>query len=307
MNVSFDLRNQNDQAVLLRKVITDMCACIRLFLKHAPLNNIFVCFDAKEIFRKKINSTYKASRVKKEDEFYMIQQEIFEILIIKGINAMRIIDLEADDLCYLVSNKDGFINKEIVNVVITSDYDAHQLINENTVVYNDNSKSPKIFCEQCFDHTPLFYPTLADTISENKITIQFSYAFLTLCEKVFLGCEGDEVERWLPKGQGIKKIEKCLTSLKLLRLNLMKFNSIQQIDNLILILMAVGTDLGLRKPAQDYKHRLELVYLNKELYPIHSTEMWNNISFMLNSQVSNNMDDYQMPKLLQGTKYIHFV
>lgn len=108
-------------------------------------DHMVVCCDGKGTWRKKIYPQYKANRVEKLNERtpYEIEKEtelkrIFEedfLPFLKertNVSVLQLDQAEADDLIC------GFINlhKDDINIIVSTDNDFVQLINENVFIYN---------------------------------------------------------------------------------------------------------------------------------------------------------------------------
>jgi len=190
----FDIKQEKWQLTLGRKCITDLLSIVK---KFPDAEQVIFSFDAKnENFRKALNKTYKANRTKKEQEFYDLLDEIYNIFLHKGYNAIRIEGLEADDILALSRES----AKNMFCVLVSNDEDIRQLVNCRTVVFTANTNNYKLYCDTL--------NTVAKNIPEMVPAAQSINPDLILFEKLLLGCQGDNVERLLPKGHGPQKVKK---------------------------------------------------------------------------------------------------
>jgi len=291
----FSLEKENDRFVFVRKFFIDLCAAVNMFEKQY-IENVYFCFDSRS-FRKQISIKYKATRLPKQQEFYDIMDESVEVLKSHGLNVYKIEGLEADDLVGLISNSNK--GNEKLNVIYSGDEDTHQLLNENTVVYNNMSKRKIIYFtgsienilkNEVLNSGPIFKKFFHDKI----FTFKKQNPIKVLVEKIFLGCEGDEVERLLPFGFGTKKIEKILHKTNLIY----KSPELLSEEDLIYIC----EQCKIRYDFVTFNMQLQLVGLNMKYYPHYSLALFN-------KQKTNFLPDieFKMQTILQPTKYIHYV
>jgi len=191
-NESFSLENQRDKTILIRKVVADLMNSIgKLF--HAP-ENVFFCFDS-ESWRKWLEPEYKANRAEKEVGLKDTLDEVYSILLSLSYKVFKADGAEADDcisfICYLFSDQQ--------KIIISGDVDMHSLIDENTVVWNNNVQKPRIFLLNQDEFCYLNHP-YEKILTEPK---------LVLFQKIALGCPTDNIAALIDKkGVGLKTIEK---------------------------------------------------------------------------------------------------
>jgi len=101
--------------------------------KEFKPSSISVAFDvAKKTFRNEIYSEYKAKRPPMPDDLVIQIPKIKEFLRLKGIPIWEFENYEADDLIATVAKE--FSKKDKV-LIVSSDKDLFQLINENIMIY----------------------------------------------------------------------------------------------------------------------------------------------------------------------------
>ncbi len=300
INPTFSLEKENDHAVFVRKFFTDICAAINLFDKEY-VKNVYFCFDSTP-FRKQISTKYKATRTPKEQSFYDTMNECMEILQDNKFNCVKIDGFEADDLVGLIASLDE--TKNTLQVIYSGDEDTHQLICDNTVVYNNLSKNKiiylnkKVYLNEKFelldaDENKLF----SNFLKDKTIVFKKANPFIVLIEKIFLGCEGDEVERIAQFGIGPKKIEKVIKKLEL------ENKSVYEINDEILIRICEA--LEIKYELSIFQRQLQLVCLQKQFYPKEILESFFN--FVINDVKQLPTVEIKMQHLLKNTKYIHYV
>lgn len=85
-------------------------------------------------FRHQQNEEYKANRTK-NDEIYQVTYPLDDLMNSMGIKVMYPYHLEADDIMHYISVK----NKD-QNIIVSTDKDILQLVNEYTIIYNPIKK-----------------------------------------------------------------------------------------------------------------------------------------------------------------------
>lgn len=237
----FDLEQKRSQYVLGRKCITDIMSIIQKLNFSVEKDKVFICMDGINIFRKNIDSDYKANRTRKKEEFYNVLNEVYNVLFIKGFNVIQIQELEADDLLCLFSES---LDSKELTILVSNDKDVKQLVDDNIVVYTANSLNNKIFCKKDeYDIVSFYLNELADLFTEiDPEFIKF--------EKILLGDSGDNVPKLLPKGVGTRRVSNMYDKVK----------SYKNIENLI------GVDLT-NITSEQLKHQEKLVILSSENMP----------------------------------------
>lgn len=216
----FDINDKEWQKKLIEKFIIDIFSLCRKFGK---IDEIFLCFDSANYFRKQIDTQYKANRTRKEQVFYDIQNKCLEVFKQNNLNCLKIEGLEADDLLALCSE-----STESFTILISNDEDIRQLADHKTVIFTANSLNSKIFYSVSNDDLRLI------NIHERLFT-QVDPYFTLFC-KLLVGCDGDNVPRIVKSGIGPKTLERMYEKVILEDLGFekgLKFFNIQ-IDNEIL-------------------------------------------------------------------------
>jgi len=302
INPTFSLEKENDHAVFVRKFFTDICAAINLFDKEY-VKNVYFCFDSKELFRKQVSLKYKATRTPKEQSFYDTLIECMKILQSNGFNCLKIDGFEADDLVALIASLNE--DEGTLNVIYSGDEDTHQLIDDRTVVYNNLSKSKIIyysgnkmgdyFKTQILEKLPLF-ANFYKIYIDKSFVFRITNPFIVLIEKIFLGCEGDEVERIAQFGIGPKKIEKVVKKLGF------ENKSVHEINEEILLRICEALEIKYEWPT--FQKQLQLVCLQKQFYPEQILEEFYNLVIENVKQLP--AVEIKMQEVLKSTKYIHY-
>lgn len=109
---------------------------------NVPFHHILLCFDCPQhlIWRKKIYPSYKKTRkvnehISKAFEFF--NKEIEPELNKLGILSFKVNNAEGDDVIAIISKE---LSKTSKIIIISSDKDFIQLLNENTVIITLNNK-----------------------------------------------------------------------------------------------------------------------------------------------------------------------
>jgi DNA polymerase-1 len=123
---------------------------LRSYVEKFEPNNIYICWDKRlnatgNNFRKIMNENYKAHRETSPEKELAIQsvEIITPILEAAGLKNLYPFNMEADDIIYYLSE-----TLEGETVIISSDKDLYQCINNHTYVYNAYSK--KLLNEENF-------------------------------------------------------------------------------------------------------------------------------------------------------------
>jgi len=290
MKKDFDLSKDTHYATFIRKLFIDFCATVRFLSDGHTINNIFICFDD-GTFRKDFCDKYKASRLPKEQDFYKAMDECYKIFHSKKLNALRITGLEADDLVGLVSRASS---SDILNIIVSMDEDTHQLVSNNTIIYNNNSQKKKIFIHGT--QSGINVKNYLEQQFKNEIPITLISPFEILMQKVFLGCEGDEVQRLLPKGKGQSLINKVLKKQNLLWANVIDD------DEIVFQLIDMCQHLDLMYDADEIFLQMVRVCLHQLYYPEELVDQFNSLPIFAFVPI-----EFKMSNLLSETKYIHYI
>lgn len=206
----FNLEDPKSQAILARKFITDLLSLCKRFNE---IDQVIFCFDGSKSFRKALNPAYKNNRNKPTDYFYTPLNDCTQILKDKGLNAIRIHGLEADDLMALSieTNEEGF------NILISNDLDIKVLVSDNAVVYTANSRNLKLYCNSLETVSKNFSKFTSLKVKDDSKDNNFVEAIdtnLLYYYKFFLGCKTDNVAPLLPKGNGERKVMQIYDRIK---------------------------------------------------------------------------------------------
>lgn len=270
----FNLDNQKHANMLVRKFVVDFISIARL----VNTSNMYFCFDsAPGSFRKLVDTGYKASRKPKPDSFHATLQRIYDLLVFKGLNAIKIDYLEADDLIALVVER----NQHIPKILVSSDDDIKQLTQVRTMVLVPHSKQRRLVKCPYSVHPPV----IKDTPVEN-ILVQY-----LLAEKLIKGCDGDDVPPLAPKGYRTKKINDIADNYMRQKMNHndTELNSWYHAIQL--------SDLN-HLTKEDIQRQLELVCLQSQFMPPHLVEQFNQIKFS-NLRIT----DFSVESILRNTMY----
>lgn len=118
-------------------LITGFLLSIRKYIEKFNPEKILCTWDKKlqetDNFRKLQNEEYKGNRTHNE-EIYKTTEVLDKLMSSVGIKVMYPLHLEADDIMHYISVH----NNE--NIIVTTDKDLLQLVNEHTSVYNPIKK-----------------------------------------------------------------------------------------------------------------------------------------------------------------------
>lgn len=271
----FDLNTKESQHQLVRKFITDSISIYKKF----SASNIYFCFDTRS-FRKGVDTDYKSNRSHEGKEmFFKVQEDIYNLLTFKGINALRVEGLEADDLVGLVVNKK---NTE-KHIIVSADEDVQQLITENIHVYKPHSSTRKLYV--------LNEQVLQNDFSKESIKdcmVDFIDPTYVLIDKFVRGCKGDMVPSLVEKGFRSKRLDVLVTYYKE---NRKEKHCIDSLKNCLSI-------LNIELTHEQVFERLKLMCLSYEFIPENSFFEFNDIN--LNNKRSI---DITVPAILENTGY----
>lgn len=265
----FDLSTPGSQNRLVRKFIIDTCYLI----KQIDPDNVIYCFDG-ESFRKELSPIYKAKRNKIEGLDESINR-IRQLLNHKGLNAVIVEGLEADDIMTLLASQ----YSDEPTIFISADEDIRQLVSEKCWVINVTGKEKKIY-------------SLSNKIPfklDNSIVIVID-PMLISTTKILKGCDGDNVLSLAPKGFRVEKVSKIN-------------------DNVKQIIESSHT-----KPAQAYyqaikkfmpsltkdelQDQMDLVFLHRDFLPKNLVYNFDKVILK-----SNRVTEFAFDSILQNTKY----
>lgn len=187
-----------NEKMLFNKFVTDFMYSCRLFSDKNEIDKIICCYDSENNFRKKIYSNYKSNRTKKEQSFYDVLNYSKEFFKKSGFIVSQIDELEADDCIGLWVNH----LKDEVNIILSADEDCRQLLNNTTIIYNNNSKDKRgyYFSKNACNHF----------IDIQNCKCIFESPHWILLKKMILGCDGDMVPKLLKGRIGEATLKKKL-------------------------------------------------------------------------------------------------
>jgi 5'-3' exonuclease len=111
-------------------------------IKKNPTAKIRVFWDGKKHPERQrlLGGNYKGHRAKKldstRDELLLQLPQVVELLRVMGITQVHNIKHEADDLIYKYLKKERKKNPNLEVMIVSTDKDFHQLVDENTYVYH---------------------------------------------------------------------------------------------------------------------------------------------------------------------------
>jgi 5'-3' exonuclease len=326
------LDSDQDQAMFVRKVATDMSYAIRQF---GNPDHVIFTIDSRS-WRKDIDihdGAYKGHREKDESKvnwnaFYDIMNDFGRILLSRGFVVSRQEKAEGDDLMALWSM--ALLENGMDAIVITGDKDLTQTVAVNdsgnfSVVYNSNTKTRKLVTSKGFkkwmtsDEVDIFNADSymnrgKDLIQDalNSIDIEEIDPFYVVFEKVIMGDAGDAVPpifTWQKDNKTFRVTPaKCLRIWEII-------NAVKPLTD-IMDLPSRATEIAnainavvKQNPAADLiRHNLsrniQLVFLDKRVIPESiQVEFAPHVEALLKRKTLS-ARNYDMHGLLEGTKYI---
>jgi 5'-3' exonuclease len=198
------LRNKDNQQILLRKCIMDLCYTVR---KFNNVQEVVVVFDSHS-WRYELYDNYKyaLTRVREPvwEQFNEMLNMFEAFLRRKGLIVSRTDGAEGDDLMYIWSMYYGSIKRQPVTIV-TGDSDLRQLITRNISVYNNNSKNLKMFCDS--KNVDFWIKSLQD------VEVIGTQPFDVLLYKIIVGDTSDNIPK-LKKGFGPSTFTKFMNGIQ---------------------------------------------------------------------------------------------
>lgn len=326
------LEDETDQAMLMRKIATDMSYAIRQF---GNPDHVIFTIDSRS-WRKDIeikDGSYKGHREKDEskvnwDNFYNLMNEFSRILLSRGFVVSRQERAEGDDLMALWSK--ALVENGMDAVVITGDRDLTQTVimkesGNFSVVYNPNTKTRKITAPNGFkkwvtaDKIDIFNADTymnrgKDLIQEalNSIEIEEVDPFYIVFEKVIIGDAGDAVppiHTWQKDGKTYRITPaKCARIWEIL-------NSVKPVTDImdlptrsVEIANAINAVVKQNPTPDLIKYNLErntqLVFLDERVIPVSIQEEFKPHLQSLLTRKTLSARTYDMHTLLEGSKFI---
>jgi DNA polymerase-1 len=263
----------------MRKAATDLMANVnKLYLKP---DQVYFCFDSSS-WRKYTDANYKSDRSSKEQGFYDVINDLYDLMVQNGFNAVKGTFAESDDCIAVLCE----VFPETDKIIISADEDMHQLINENTVVWNNNLKKPIVFLSSEQNQKVYLNVNYEKKVVDPK---------LSLFKKVMLGCSGDNISPLIEKrGVGEKTIEKL-------------YHPKMEIDieNILDLEEEVRKKLKYERPdfINKAETNLQLVTLGSKNLP---DNILNSIIFRINEIIDrgeNLENEYVIDSVLKNSKY----
>jgi 5'-3' exonuclease len=326
------LEDDNDQAMFIRKIATDMSYAIRQF---GNPDHVIFTIDSRS-WRKDIaieDGSYKSNRGKDEstvnwENFYNLMNEFSKVLLSRGFVVSRQEKAEGDDLMALWSK--ALLENGMDSITITGDKDLTQTVALNTdgnfsVVYNPNSKSRKIVAPKGFRswvntdkvdifNTDSYMNRGKDLIQDalNSIDIEEIDPFYVIFEKVIMGDAGDAVPpifTWQKDNKTFRITPaKCQRIWEILN-NVKPLTDIMDLPGRAAeIAMAISATVKHNPPVDLIRHNLErniqLVFLDERVIPITIQEEFRPHFEALLRRKTLSAKTYDMNAILEGSRYI---
>lgn len=195
------LKNKENQQVLIRKCVTDMCYAIN---KFKDIKRVAIVIDSSS-WRYTIHDDYKYALTKVREPYYKYFLEVLnifeELLRKRGLIVSRVNGAEGDDLLYVWSIYFGYILDEKL-VIVTADSDIKQIINKNVSIFNNTSKNQKLYCIQ---ENEIFWNDYLET----DIQVEVVKPFEILLYKIVMGDASDNIPK-IKKGFGDKAFQRFI-------------------------------------------------------------------------------------------------
>ena len=200
------LSKKENQQVLMRKLIIDMCFAIN---KFRDVEKVVVVFDRKS-WRYNLHEDYKYALTKVQNKDHKVFEDgldAFEkFLRKKKLIVSRITGAEGDDLIYGYAEYYGNIEK-VPTVIVTADSDIRQLVTDRVSVFCNAAKSLRYFktAKTKLEPEKIFADRTGveiETIDPLKIVLK----------KIFLGDKSDNIPS-IKRGFGEKAFDKFYDTL----------------------------------------------------------------------------------------------
>lgn len=326
------LETENDQAMFVRKVATDMSYAIRQF---GNPDHVIFTIDSRS-WRKDIDiqdGDYKGNRKKDDSKvnweaFYNIMNEFSRILLSRGFVISRQETAEGDDLMALWSK--ALIQNGMDAVVITGDRDLTQTValtpsGNFSIVYNSNTKTRKIVAPKGFQSwltsedidifsADTFMNKSKDLIQDalNSLMIEEVDPFKIVFDKVIMGDAGDAVPpifTW-KKGDKTFKITpaKCERIWEILNAKTPVLDIMELPGRAAEVSAAISAVVNHNPPTDLIRHNLQrniqLVYLDERVIPQSIQDEFVDSIEKLLRRKKLSANTYDMKSILQGSRFI---
>jgi len=204
-DMSSVLSVKENQQVLLRKCVIDMCFTLNRF---KDIDRVAFVIDSSS-WRYSLYDDYKYALTKVRDDFYKLFLQVldeFEALLRKkGLIVSRVWGAEGDDLLYVWSLYFGYILDEEL-VIVTGDSDITQMCTKNVSCFCNASNRLMMTClPENMNKWERYF--------EMNLPVNEIDPIQVLLGKVILGDTSDNIPKLL-KGFGKKAFEKFVTSIK---------------------------------------------------------------------------------------------
>lgn len=206
------LQDREQQQVLLRKCIIDLCKAVNRFT--CEKQSVTVVIDSHS-WRYKYYSDYKYALTKVRGESYkdfLKVLDMFEKLLRdRGLVVSRVSGAEGDDLLYFWSMYYGEL-ENTDTLIVTGDSDIRQLINDSISIFCNNSKNLKLFCTEVNKNR--YEEALRNDreFQKGELPIIPTDPFEILLYKVVMGDTSDNIPK-LKKGFGKVAFNKFISYL----------------------------------------------------------------------------------------------
>ena len=193
-----DCHNIKENLVFMDKFHKKFIDMFQDLVKKYQPNEIILAMDGSKNWRKQIYQEYKATRKNSnsqiyDDQIFIYLKDVIIPEIVESFSAMRILEptAEGDDVISVLKKHNRNKDMERKIVIITSDTDMCQLIDENTDVYDLKGKNLRTVLEK-------------DNLSASQYLVQ----------KCILGDKSDNIPSVFPKC-GKKTVAKYLENMDL--------------------------------------------------------------------------------------------
>jgi 5'-3' exonuclease len=167
-------------------------------------------FDKDQNWRKQLYADYKKKLLEDDGtedvgraHFYNIMAKVKALLSSRGIITSDVSTLEGDDLLWTWATNFEHSQSHTKNVIVTADRDSVQIASDKTVIYNNNSKTLR-----------LYSTTETKVLSKKKdIELVIVEPNEYLFKKILLGDKGDNIPN-VVHGLGEKKVDSITQLVK---------------------------------------------------------------------------------------------
>lgn len=332
-----DFSTERECAVLVRKIVIDICNVVRLFKP----DRVFVACDSKSPWRKNVLPNYKENREKDEskdwDMIYKSFDKLKNILSSKGFCVIDIPESEADDVAGMCKRK-FFDNGNDDIILVSADKDWTQLLsfspedNRFCICYNPipsraRGKNGKriISANEGFiewfekkNVTDIFFTnysrskeSIRAAMSENgDIIIENINPDLVLSDKIMCGDDGDNVPAFWSYYKNGRKVRVTPTKSAIVFESIGSCNISRILESCSDGSLKTAMESAMKTKVDDidFNERLirqrMLVELNPDLFPENIVEGFDK-AISSESVGSLSTRDLKMTDILSGTEYLN--